>query len=274
MPGPYSLSESGVQTLTAGVTALSIVVTPGTFVEQGQANPVNYFHAGLLRAGSPSGYMRVVPIDAATQWLTLPVGCDRLGYQLFRGTTLVVTELFTASPAPGPVTSFNDTPDFISALSWNSIGVEIAASNATNVSGVTWYATNLAVLIPFRISDTFVCSAGWLVNSGTVSGHFDIGIYDHSLARIASTGSISQAGLDAVQAQSLTRTLAPGRYYMAIAFDNATGTIAASSLNAQRFRSFGCRQAASHFPLPTTFVDATYAHSTVPMFGLTTGHGP
>jgi len=61
-------------------------------------------------------------------------------------------------------------------------------------------------------------------NGATVSGNFDIGIYDDQQNLIAHSGSTAQAGTTQWQVVAVSAAFDPGVYYMALAFDNTTAT--------------------------------------------------
>lgn len=91
----YTLNGGGVQSLSAGVTRLlvDVLVFPGN-PEVGAASPTNYFHIGLLRVGVNGSYAAVRAIDAASIFIDLPAGATSLGYSLFHGSSIRVTEQF------------------------------------------------------------------------------------------------------------------------------------------------------------------------------------
>lgn len=106
----------------------------------------------------------------------------------------------------------------------------------------------------------------------SASGNVDMGIYDSAdgganLNRLASTGSTACAGTNAIQQVNLTASLMvyPGKdYWLAIAFDNATVTVARNSINSFVTLSENYRGIkATSFPLPTTIATLTATSSMV-----------
>jgi hypothetical protein len=92
----FDLSGGGVQALTDGVTGLFVdVLVFGNGISTGNAIPVNYYGLGLLRLGWHGAYRQVIPIDAATMFITCPSLTDALGYSLLTVTSIRVTEDFT-----------------------------------------------------------------------------------------------------------------------------------------------------------------------------------
>lgn len=132
-----------------------------------------------------------------------------------------------------------------------------------------WPAANRALYIPFIVGVTFVAVQMFVVNGATVSGNIDVGIYDGSGNRLVSKGSTAQAGVSSQQAFDITDTvLLPGRYYMGVAMDNATGTLIAWGPVAGLAGSMGCLQQATAFALPATATFAAMASAFIPGVGI------
>jgi hypothetical protein len=260
MSGPYSLSGSGTQTLSAGVTALVIVPTLPANYGAGRASPTNYYDLGLIRPGSANGFLPALPVDAPTQWLPLPIGTDRIGYAFLHGSSAVVTEIFSTSPLSSPLIAI------ISPQSPESIGVNLAATAASAGLSVQWQTANTAILVPFRLSVPFVITKAF-VPIIISSAHVDIGVYDAQFNRLGSTGSQATAALMTTAALSLT--LQPGQYYMAMSADANTARFLGSNIGGAGIaRLAGCLQMASAFPLPSVFVPVAATFVTVVGFGL------
>ena len=103
------------------------------------------------------------------------------------------------------------------------------------------------------------------MNGAAVSGNVDCGVYDPLGNRLGSVGSTAQSGTTAPQRINFTvpLQLAPGRYYLGVAMDNATGALVRWAPTAQTARGAGVRERASSFPLPasvSTWVGTTRAY--------------
>ncbi len=156
-------------------------------------------------------------------------------------------------------------------------GVFNAPYNGGNV-GLNGYASaawsgiaaNTAVFIPFSVAKRITFTTLFIVNGATVSGNVDVGIYDSNGTLIVSKGSTAQAGASALQKFTVTSTtIGPGVYYLAVVFDNTTGTIYKTIIGqALRTKLTGMAQMASAFPLPATVTFATIGQDFVPMVGL------
>jgi len=150
----------------------------------------------------------------------------------------------------------------------------LVGHKATALASAVWPSANLGLFFPFtvtgRAAERPIAITGFIVmNGAAVSGNLDIGIYDALGNKLASTGSTAQAGTTAPQRINLAvpLQLRPGRYYLAMAMDNGTGTTVAAAPIAQALRGAGMRTRAASFPLPAsvaTWVGSATAY--VPWF--------
>lgn len=166
-------------------------------------------------------------------------------------------------------------PDELVSLSISVAARESVGTRFRNVlsaqGSVAWGTANLGIWVPFRIptGNVFSSARAWLLNGTTANGNVDIGIYDESFARLASTGAVAQSGVGALQdLAALSASLAPGRYYLAISLSSATGTVFSTSVAAAYGAAAGCFQQAAAHPLPATATPALYAQTFVPVFGI------
>lgn len=141
---------------------------------------------------------------------------------------------------------------------WHPEAMGYQASNGVGLAATssrTWTVTDEAQLYPFRLGYPETITKLWIYNGATVSGNFDIGIYDAEGTRIVSAGSTAQAGTNAVQSVDITDTLlGPGIYYMALVFDNTTATLFADTgwASVRAAQQSGLCRVASAFALPAT----------------------
>lgn len=160
----------------------------------------------------------------------------------------------------------------ITPLSEESIVNGIRAYSSATVASTTFPAANLAIYVPFIVprGQNFTAYQLIIGNGGAVSGNLDLGIYSEAWALLTSAGSTAQSGTNTVQAVNITDYyLAPGRYYMAIAMDNTTGTTnAINTGTAPGAAMLGVAQEASAFPLPSTATPALFTQTNIPCFGL------
>jgi len=120
----------------------------------------------------------------------------------------------------------------------------------------TWPVASTALFFPFTVTGNAdeaprAYTGAIVMNGAAVSGNIDVGIYDPLGNLIAHTGSTAQAGTTAPQRINFATPvqLKPGRYYLAIAMDNITGTTVRWAPTAQTARGAGVRSLASFFPL-------------------------
>lgn len=155
----------------------------------------------------------------------------------------------------------------IGTFSRQSIGLDLRGHAASTSTSTAWPSANLAIYIPVEIYQV-VTIVKMAVNNGTaVSGNIDVGIYDVGGAKLVTKGSTAQAGTSAIQIFDITDTLLlPGLYYMAVALDNTTGTLAGWTVATQVAQSMGAFQQASAFALPTSSATfAAFAQTFMPM---------
>jgi hypothetical protein len=168
----YALTGSGVQALTAGTTRVAVdVTTPLTGSAFGQASPTNYFHLGLLRPGVGTGYAPVHAIDAAHIFVDLPAGATSLGYALFHGTAISVTEVIVGNPlrinlytSIGLGPNANQTLWTYTVPAGRAVDIQMLRAGTQNGAGVAQNVTIAAgTTILTRVqSDTTASALLWL----------------------------------------------------------------------------------------------------------------
>lgn len=98
----YSLSGSGVQALSANVTALHVTITTSPAnAGAGGGNPAIAYGIATLRMGDATGYFDAVPVVGGPQWLAVPAGTTRIGYDLAGAAVLSVEEVIGGIPPFG-----------------------------------------------------------------------------------------------------------------------------------------------------------------------------
>lgn len=141
-----------------------------------------------------------------------------------------------------------------------------------NFTSSAWTASNRAVYMPFWLNrpETFVKL--FCMNGATASGNVDMGIYDYAGTRIVSIGTTAQSGTNALQEFDITDTqIGPGKFYLALAMDNTTGTIFRTTGSITDFgREAGFLMQESAFALPATATFAAITSNSLPLFGATT----
>lgn len=145
-----------------------------------------------------------------------------------------------------------------------SVGLAISASAA-------WPSANLAIFIPVPVYQPVTIAKMSVLNGSAVSGNIDVGIYDRSWKRLVRAGSTAQSGTSSIQIFDITDTfLNKGLYFLGVALDNTTGTLAGYSFNnALELRSAAIYQQASAFALPDPFSGAAMAQTFAPIIGMT-----
>ena len=102
-------------------------------------------------------------------------------------------------------------------------GLMTDMKSITSAASATYVAANRAHYIPFVVSEPITVVQLFAYNGATASGNIDMGIYDAKGTKLVSIGSTAQAGTNALQTFDITDTvLGSGRFYLAVAMDNAT----------------------------------------------------
>lgn len=156
----------------------------------------------------------------------------------------------------------------INMFSPESAGLALRPLSGTQPASATYPVANLAILIIFRIYERVDLVKAMVYNGATASGHWDVGVYDSSGARLGSTGTQVQTGTSQTQEAALALSLAPGTYYKAISCDATTLTFMSTTVVAVAASLQGMSQAATAFVLPTNPTLAAFAQTVVPVFGL------
>lgn len=109
----YSLTGTGIQALSANVTAVHLDITTtwprsGT----GRANPAALYDVGLLRFGDATGFFVPIPISGGPQWVAVPNGTTRVGYVVFGTGVVSLVEVIGGTPpfgvSAGPLSGLSD----------------------------------------------------------------------------------------------------------------------------------------------------------------------
>ncbi len=128
---------------------------------------------------------------------------------------------------------------------------------------------NRAYFVGITITAPYPVANGIVVNTATVNGNIDFGIYDENGTRLISTGLTAVSGANTLQVVPMSYTLQPGRYYMAFGTDSATGTFFRWTQGTQTGRVAGFYTAASSIALPATVTFAVPQVNDIPCFGIT-----
>ena len=128
---------------------------------------------------------------------------------------------------------------------------------------------NLAIYVPFSVSEAVTVIEGWVVTGVTAGGNFDIGVYSAAGVRLTSSGSTARTASAVNNTTALTNLdLAPGtRYFMAFSADSTANYIAQTSA-AGLNEAMGVLESTTSFVLPTNPTLSRTTRAYVPHFGL------
>lgn len=143
------------------------------------------------------------------------------------------------------------------------------AGTQTQPASLAYPLANLAIYVPFSVSDTVTAYEGWVIAGGTAGGNFDIGIYDAAGARLSSAGATARTLSTVNNTTTMTDTvLVPRvRYYMAFSADS-TNTYFSVSAAANIYEACGVLESTSSYVLPSNPTLSRTTRAYVPHFGL------
>lgn len=155
-----------------------------------------------------------------------------------------------------------------------SIGVQFVVQDSTSLTGATaaWPSSNAAIYIPFRIGYIYTSVKMFWLNGTTVgTNHVDVGIYDFQGNQLVHSGSTLTSGASVIQSVSISTTLEPGLYYMAMAMDGTTDTIARGNIGGSQsvLNGWGMHQQATAFALPSTASFSSVTSGYIPALAIT-----
>jgi hypothetical protein len=155
----------------------------------------------------------------------------------------------------------------------NSFGGDLGITHSALGGGAApastaFPASNDALFVPFALKQTVLIKRLYALNGASVSGNIDVGIYSDDGAKITSAGSTAQAGTNVPQFFDITDVvIGPGRYYLAVAMDNTTGTLFRTNLSVARCQALGMAKQATAFALPASATFATVTATYLPLIG-------
>jgi len=155
----------------------------------------------------------------------------------------------------------------------NSFGGYFGIALGALVGGITpassaFPAANDAIFVPAYVNQVITVKRLFSVNGATLAGSIDVGIYTQGGDKIVSAGSNLQSGTNVPQFFDIADlSLSPGRYYLAVAMSNVTGTLFRAAAGVSTLRELGVAKQASGFALPGTVTFATVTAAYLPLIG-------
>jgi hypothetical protein len=155
---------------------------------------------------------------------------------------------------------------------YGNIGAMSNAANSFAFGASNWPANNRAVYCPVHLPSRFTIARFMLANGTSVSGNFDMGIYDDAGTRLLSTGAVAQSGTNVVQYAGVTDQSFPaGHYYLALVL-SSTGGETRRVVISDQYQGRVCgllQEALGSTVLPTTMTGVSFTNTLVPCFGFT-----
>lgn len=138
----------------------------------------------------------------------------------------------------------------------------------------TWPVANQAMYYPLLVDHALVARTLVWISGTAVSGNYDLGLYDATGKRLASSGSIAVPATNAIIVLDMADLqLEQQLVYVSLALTSATCQYYGYSLPAdtQEMRIAGLLQEAAAVPLPATATFATLSGTVaVPLVGIRT----
>jgi hypothetical protein len=149
----------------------------------------------------------------------------------------------------------------------------------TGIASNAWDVANNICVVPMVLKYDFTVTQMFVFNGATVSGSFDMGVYDSdgstTLNKIVSTGPTVQTGTTVIQTVDVTDTVLAGRkrYNLVFGLGNITATTVRANPAALYSSFLGVRQNDALTPmasntLPDPLVTVVYAMGDIPVFGI------
>jgi len=142
-------------------------------------------------------------------------------------------------------------------------------------ASTAWPAANAGLFFPVEIIERCVAYGAFTASGITAGGNFDLGIFDTTGNKLASTGATARVASSWQSVAMADYTWEPGDYYIGMACDT-TGTIIATAPAAGLCEAMGVAKDdtaySSGLSATVTYVRTTYAY--VPVFGFETQSVP
>lgn len=144
-----------------------------------------------------------------------------------------------------------------------------SAFGFAGLGSVAYPLANLALHVPFTVSQPVTAYEGWVITGATAGGNFDIGIYSSSGSRLTSAGSTARTASAVNNTTTMTdQVLLPDvRYYMAFSADGANNYISAAPA-AGLCEAMGILESTTSFVLPLNPTLSRTTRAYIPFFGL------
>lgn len=128
---------------------------------------------------------------------------------------------------------------------------------------------NLALYVPFSVSEAVTAYEGWVTTGLTAGGNFDIGIYSAAGSRLTSAGATARTASAINNTTTMTdQVLSPGVwYYMAFAASGVDNYIAGTSA-AGLWEAQGVLESTTSYVLPSGPTLSRTTRAYMPDFGL------
>lgn len=152
----------------------------------------------------------------------------------------------------------------------STIGPYALNMEITALTDAAYPSANLIIYVPIRVPEACTVKRVFWINTGTVNGNVNVGLYSQAGVKQWETGSTAQSGTHQAQLVNIAdQALAAGLHYLAFQQSGTTGKFSKLGSSAYALASAGVMmEAAGSFALPDTATFATMTQAYVPAFGL------
>ena len=152
-------------------------------------------------------------------------------------------------------------------LPWSPHWEALAFASANPGSAALISSNNRALYVPFYLPvSATVYALSFVATNGT--GNYDIGIYNDTFARLASSGSTAMTAAGVKTLATSLRLGAGKVFYAAFAFSSTAGTILRWAPGLRSVINAGLFQEDSAVPLPATATPVRITETNMPLFAL------
>lgn len=167
-----------------------------------------------------------------------------------------------------------EPPTFVGPTSPYAMNGYLAGNSTPASAG--WPAANKAIYYPIRLPAAWPVKRLWWVNGATTAGAWSVAIIRRSdLARLVTSGAVTQAGVNVPQFASVDVVLPPGDYLVGGSASLTTTTIWRHTLTGvDHARIAGQLEQLTAHPIPDPAVPVQMTSNFLGYFGLSTVTGP
>lgn len=152
----------------------------------------------------------------------------------------------------------------------DAFGLYGISNSGTAPSSGTFPTANKVFYCPVRTPCPLTVALFYAYNGATVSGNIEVGLYSIDGVRLATSGSVAQAGTNGAQIFDIAdKFVGEGVFYLAVSMDNTTGTLFRTANPALLNAAMGMLvETTVSFGLPAIWSPGTMVDAFMPRIGM------